>query len=90
MGLDDLVDQKENEHKKKEVEEKAGELGIDSLEELDQFSDSVQTLRRIVVVHDAKLEELERLRRDVNDLEEQVEEMERKIEIVAEKIKDAD
>lgn len=89
MGLDDLVDDSKESQKQKEVNEAADELGIDNLEELEQFSDSVQTLRRIVVVHDAKLEEIDRVQRDIDDLRNEVESLNDKIDDIVEKIKDA-
>lgn len=87
MALDDLVDDSKESRKQKEVNEASDELGVDNLEELKQFSDSVQHLRKIVMIHDSKLEEIDRVQRDVDDLREEIEALNDKIDVIVEKIK---
>lgn len=90
MGLDDLVDDSKESQKEKVVSETSEELGIDNLEELEQFSDSVQNLRQLLVIHDRKIEEIDQLKRETRRLREQIDDIEEKINVIAEKIKDAD
>lgn len=90
MSLDDLVDDSKEEQKQKEVDDASGELGIEDLDDLEQFSDSVQLLRELLVIHDSKLEDVELLKKRIREMETQIDEIETKIQVVADKVKDAD
>jgi len=88
MGLDDLVGDKKEEHENEEVNSMADELGIEDKEDLEAFNQSMAHLRRLIVLHDSKLEELEQVQRDIDDLRSEIESINTKIEVIVEKIKD--
>lgn len=90
MGLDDLVDDKKEEHENEEVNSVADDLGIEDKEQLESFNETLVHLRRIILIHDSKLEELEQVQSDIDELRKEIEDINTKIEIIAEKIKDDD
>lgn len=90
MGLDDLVDDKQEEHENEEVNSMADDLGIEDKEQLESFNQTLVHLRRLIILHDSKLEELEQVQKDIDDLRSEIEEINTKIEVIVEKIKDAD